>query len=167
MYRREILRLLGSAVTVGSAQSLVSLDTGVTAVHQSTVYTVQGSGPTILAFDRGVGQYEGLTSSYRVVMMDYPSAELRESRSPAVIEAFTPDRVSADILAVADAVGADRFAIYGFSWGGVAALQLAIRTDRLTALICGGRPPLGAHGFRPEIVVPLLREFLDPILLRG
>ena len=32
----------------------------------------------------------------------------------------------------------------GYSWGGVVGLQLATRTDRLTALICGGWPPLGA-----------------------
>ena len=31
-----------------------------------------------------------------------------------------------------------------FSWGGVVGLQLAARTDRLSALICGGWPPLGA-----------------------
>jgi pimeloyl-ACP methyl ester carboxylesterase len=48
------------------------------------------------------------------------------------------------MLAVADAAGAGRFAWYGFSWGAVVGLQLAARTNRLTALICGGWPPLGA-----------------------
>ena len=62
----------------------------------------------------------------------------------AVIETFTPERVSADILAVADALGAPRFAWYGYSWGGVVRLQLAAKSNRLTALICGGWPPFGA-----------------------
>jgi pimeloyl-ACP methyl ester carboxylesterase len=43
---------------------------------------------------------------------------------------------------VADAAGADRFAYYGYSWLALAGLQLAIRTDRLTALAMGGFPPL-------------------------
>jgi pimeloyl-ACP methyl ester carboxylesterase len=78
-----------------------------------------------------------LTDSYRVIVMDYPSAD-EEATS------FTPERVSADMLAVADAAAADRFAWYGFSWGAVVGLQLAGRTNRLTALICGGWPPLAA-----------------------
>src|SRR5688572_22284220 len=48
------------------------------------------------------------------------------------------------LLAVVDTVGADRFAWYGYSWGGVVGLQRAARTDRLSALVCGGWPPLGA-----------------------
>ena len=48
-----------------------------------------------------------------------------------------------DLLAVADAAGADRFAYYGYSWLALAGLQLAIRTDRLSALVMGGFPPIG------------------------
>jgi len=55
---------------------------------------------------------------------------------------LTPDLVAADFLAVADAAGADRFAYYGYSWLALAGLQLALRTDRLTALVMGGYPPL-------------------------
>jgi len=40
-------------------------------------------------------------------------------------------------------VVADRFAYYGYSWLALIGLQLAIRTDRLSALIMGGFPPLG------------------------
>ena len=43
---------------------------------------------------------------------------------------------------MADAAGADRFAYYGYSWLALVGLQLAIRTDRLSALIMGGFPPL-------------------------
>jgi len=46
---------------------------------------------------------------------------------------------------VADAAGFERFAWWGYSWGGVVGLQLAWRSDRLSALVCGGWPPLGAE----------------------
>jgi pimeloyl-ACP methyl ester carboxylesterase len=55
---------------------------------------------------------------------------------------LTPDNIVADVLAVADAVGAERFAYYGYSWLAVVGLQLALRTDRLLALAMGGYPPL-------------------------
>ena len=142
MRRRELLRLLRATGTAGVASQLFSTNS---AAQTPPTYTIEGSGPTILAFDRSVGQYEGLTRAYRVVALDYPPAALRDSQSPTVIESFTADRVTGDILAVADRVGADRFAFYGFSWGGVAGLQLAVRTNRLSALICGGSPPLGAQ----------------------
>ena len=82
-----------------------------------------------------------LSSRYRVILMDYPPTG---EKAEAVIESFTPARVCADILSVADAVGADRFAWYGYSWGGVVGIQLAASSNRLTALVCGGWPPLGA-----------------------
>jgi len=73
--------------------------------------------------------------------MDYPPTG---DDAKAFIDSFTPDRVCADVLAVADAIGAKRFAWYGYSWGGVVGLQLAAKNERLTALVCGGWPPLGA-----------------------
>jgi pimeloyl-ACP methyl ester carboxylesterase len=59
-------------------------------------------------------------------------------------DALTADRVCADLLAVASAAGFDRFAYWGYSWGAAVGLQLAARTDRLSALVVGGWPPLGA-----------------------
>jgi pimeloyl-ACP methyl ester carboxylesterase len=56
---------------------------------------------------------------------------------------LTASNVAADLLAIADAAGADRFTSYGYSWLALATLQLAIRTDRLTGLVMGGFPPLG------------------------
>jgi pimeloyl-ACP methyl ester carboxylesterase len=56
---------------------------------------------------------------------------------------LTASALASDLLAVADAGGAAQFAYYGYSWLGLAGLQLAIRTDRLTGLAMGGFPPLG------------------------
>jgi pimeloyl-ACP methyl ester carboxylesterase len=74
----------------------------------------------------------------RVIAADYEH-HLADHPKPATLTATT---VASDLLAIADAAGADRFAYYGYSWLGLAGLQLAIRTDRLTALAMGGFPPL-------------------------
>jgi pimeloyl-ACP methyl ester carboxylesterase len=86
------------------------------------------------------GYLDRLTDRYRVVVMDYPN--IGKSK-PIPATDLTADRVCADLLRVADAAGFDRFAWWGYSWGGVIGLQLACRTNRLTAFVCGGWPPLG------------------------
>ena len=82
-----------------------------------------------------------LTDRYRVLLVDYPS--IGQSRDIAPHE-LTADRVCSDLLGVASAAGFDRFAYWGYSWSGAVGLQLAARTDRLSALVIGGWPPLGA-----------------------
>src|SRR2546429_7423602 len=120
---------------------------------------VHGSGPTLLlpvnpqpvigpqaeqmrkyGTDPALGQslIKGLSDAFRVVAFDYEGQCLRRpNRDP-----LTPANTANDLLAVADATGADRFAYYGYSWLAMIGLQLAIRTDRLWALIMGGFPPL-------------------------
>jgi pimeloyl-ACP methyl ester carboxylesterase len=78
-------------------------------------------------------------AGFQVVAADY-EGHLTEHPKPGTL---TPTAVAADLLAVADAAGADRFAYYGYSVLAVFGLQLALRTDRLTALAMGGYPPLG------------------------
>ncbi|MFF5084957.1 alpha/beta fold hydrolase [Actinoplanes sp. NPDC000266] len=73
-------------------------------------------------------------AGFRVVAADY---ETYRARHPAPL---TAEKVASDLLEV---VGEGRFAYYGYSWLALAGLQLAIRTDRLTALVMGGYPPLG------------------------
>jgi pimeloyl-ACP methyl ester carboxylesterase len=140
MKRREMLRVLGSASAVGLFSNVLSAQTRAQAIRP---FTVRGSGPALIVFDREPsGFYDQLTDRYRVVVID---AAFITDNSPANIASFTADRVCADILAVADAAGVDRFAWFGFSFGGVAGLQLASRTNRLSALVCGGWPPLGGQ----------------------
>ena len=78
-------------------------------------------------------------AGFRVVAADYEGHLARYPKP----DTLTADAVAADLLAVADAAGAERFAYYGYSWLALAGLQLALRTDRLTALAMGGFPPLG------------------------
>jgi pimeloyl-ACP methyl ester carboxylesterase len=120
---------------------------------------VQGRGPTVLlpvnpqpvegpqaeemrrwGADPALGRslIDGLGDAFQVVAFDY-EGHLFQVPKP---DTLTPANVVADLLAVADAAGADRFAYYGYSWLALAGLQLAIRSDRPTALVMGGFPPL-------------------------
>ena len=74
-----------------------------------------------------------LSSKFRLIFIEYPGNEPK-------LYTLTPGAVARDYLAIADAAGAGKFAYAGFSWGCVTGLQLALRTDRMTALICGGFP---------------------------
>src|SRR5260370_4743993 len=90
--------------------------------------------------DPALGQslIKGLRDAFRVVAFDYEGQCLRIPKP----DKMTPATTGNDLLAVPDAAGADRFAYYGYSWLAMIGLQLAIRTDRLSALIMGGFPPL-------------------------
>src|SRR5579875_3458758 len=103
------------------------------------------------------GFLDRLTDRYQVLLVDYPSIGRSRSIPPAEL---TADRVCADLLGVADAAGFDRFVWWGYSWGAAAGLQLASRTDRLTALVIGGWPPLG--GPYAEILRASLANVDDP-----
>jgi pimeloyl-ACP methyl ester carboxylesterase len=81
---------------------------------------------------------DGLSDAFRVVAFDYEGQVLQVPKP----DTLTPAKVAGDLLAVADAADADRFAYYGYSWLALAGLQLAIRTDRLAALVMGGYPPI-------------------------
>ena len=116
---------------------------------------VAGAGPTLLlpvnpqpvtgplaeqmrqfGADPALGQslIKGLSDAFRVVAFDYEGQCLGRPKP----ETLTPANIASDLLAVADAVGAERFAYYGYSWLAALGLQLAIRTDRLSALVMGG-----------------------------
>jgi pimeloyl-ACP methyl ester carboxylesterase len=81
---------------------------------------------------------DGLADAFRVVAFDYEGHVLQVPKP----DTLTPANLAGDLLAVADAAGADRFAYYGYSWLAIAGMQLAIRSDRVTALAMGGFPPL-------------------------
>jgi len=92
--------------------------------------------------DPALGRHliDGLADLARIVAFDYEGHLLAHPKP----DTFTPANVAADILAVADASGADRFAWYGYSWLGVIGYQLALSADRLTGLALGGWPPVDA-----------------------
>jgi pimeloyl-ACP methyl ester carboxylesterase len=87
--------------------------------------------------DLGPTLVRGLSPAFRVIAADYEAHRMAHPAST-----LTPANLAADLLAIADAAGAERFAWYGYSWLALAGLQLALRTDRLWALVMGGFPPI-------------------------
>jgi len=85
---------------------------------------------------------EELGQHHQLIFLDYPN--------PAKPLTLTPDAVTRDLLAVADAADADSFGWWGYSWGAVIGIQLAAASDRVNALMCGGFPPL--HGPYAEML---------------
>lgn len=138
--RRNALESIGWASIAAAVPGCTSLQPSRTSLR----YEVYGSGPWLIAGatlpDEVRTRFvEELFDEYSVVIVEPPNDTVAN-----LADVFTADRACAEILNIADTVGANRFAYYGYSWGGTLGLQLAERTDRLTALICGGWPPLGA-----------------------
>jgi pimeloyl-ACP methyl ester carboxylesterase len=103
------------------------------------------------------GYLDALTDRYQVLLVDYPSIGGSRDIPPRELSA---DRVCTDLLGVAAAAGFDRFAYWGYSWSGAVGLQLASRSERLTALVIGGWPPL--EGPYADILAAARRKLPDP-----
>lgn len=83
---------------------------------------------------------DALVDRYRIIVADWPRGvgASAAAKGPSMISSNVVD----DLLRIADAAGAERFAWWGYSFGGAAGLQLAAHSDRISALACGGYPPL-------------------------
>jgi len=78
-------------------------------------------------------QMDGLSDLYRVYAPDQRG--FAASDKPAGVENYETDRIVADVMALADALGLDHFSLAGHDWGGAvawtAALTHPIRVKRL------------------------------------
>jgi pimeloyl-ACP methyl ester carboxylesterase len=135
-------------------------------------YEVTGSGPALLLVHGGgqtrrtwnqLGYVDRLAKRFTVITMDLRG--VGESDKPTRAEAYSLDRVTADIVAVADAAGAKRFAIYGFGHGGTLARYLAVRSpDRVTSAVLVGMTmgPAATGVFRSAI--EMMRAKWQPVI---
>ena len=63
------------------------------------------------------------------------------SSKPAGVEAYAPDRIVGDLIALADALGIERFTLVGHDWGGAVAWMAALRhPDRIARLAIVNAP---------------------------
>lgn len=124
-------------------------------------YDVSGSGPVIILLHgggqtrqawHGAGYVTRLSKEFTVVSLDIRGNG--ESGKPSAVPAYHIDRIKEDILAVADAVKADRFTLWGFSYGANLGRYLAASSDRVRAMVYIGIPfgPAAGGIFRQRIL---------------
>ena len=97
---------------------------------------VAGSGPGLLLVHGFGGAKEDFADHVPALARDHTVVDLRSPRARRERQArptraaYSLDRLVADTLAVADAVGLDRFRLLGHSMGGMVARQIALARIR-------------------------------------
>jgi len=134
-------------------------------------YETFGQGPPVILLHGGgqtkavwreAGWPERLGDRFRLIALDVRGNG--ESDGPRHPAAYVPDRMCADVLAVADACGAQGFALVGYSMGGNIGRYLACASHRVErfAMIGVGFGP-GASGAFRERLEAMLAPFA-PVL---
>ncbi len=85
----------------------------------------------------------------------------RGSSKPQEVEAYTPNKLTADIFALADALGINEFTIVGHDWGGVIAWSIALNGQK------GAPNPAWAGRVTRAIIANAPHPFLFQRLLAG
>ena len=120
------------------------------------------TGPAIVLLHGGGGNrqdwhdanyVERLRESFTVITLDLRGHG--ESGLPTGPADYTVEKMEADILAVADACGVERFALWAMSYGGKVGRYLAVHSERVRVLILMGTP-LG-----PGVVGQRRQEAID------
>jgi pimeloyl-ACP methyl ester carboxylesterase len=169
--------LLAALLTVVTAHQVPAARTLFAASTDGTriAYDVTGSGPVVILLHGGgsnrrswheAGYVTRLAKEFTVVTMDIRGNG--QSDNPPTAAAFAPTRLNQDVLAVANAVKAERFAIWGFSYGANVGRYLAAVSDRVRGMVYIGIPfgPAAGGIFRDRILgmpnrPPWLAAMLD------
>ena len=110
-------------------------------------YNCSGAGPAVILLHGGggyrqewqsAGYVQRLQSDFTVITLDLRGHG--ESGAPSNPTDYIIDKMLQDILAVADACGAERFALWGMSYGGKVGRYLAARSERVQKAILMGTP---------------------------
>lgn len=117
-----------------------------------------GAGPALLlvhgfggAKEDFADHLDALAARYRVVTFDHRGHG--ESDGPDAVAAYSLDRLAADTLQVADALGVERFRLLGHSMGGMVARRLVLaHAERVEALVLMDTSPGPVPGIDPDVV---------------
>ncbi len=113
-------------------------------------YDVTGSGPALMLLAGSnqtrlawhtAGYVERLQHDWQVITVDVRGSG--ESEFLTEIGDYSITKICADLTTVAEACGARRFALLGYSLGGGLARFVATQTDRVIALVDVGSPLFG------------------------
>jgi pimeloyl-ACP methyl ester carboxylesterase len=131
----------------------VTMDDGV-----ALEVTDTGSGPGLLlvhgfggAKEDFADHVDALAVQHRVVTFDHRGHG--ESDGPSDPAAYSLDRMAADVLGVADAIGIDAFRLLGHSMGGMVARRVVLAAPgRIDALVLMDTSPGPVPGLDPDLV---------------
>ena len=140
----------------------VTMDDGV-----ALEVTDAGSGPALLLVHGFGGAQEdfadhiaALAARHRVVTLDLRGHG--ESDGPSAIAAYSFDRMAADVLGVADALGIDTFRLLGHSMGGMVARRVVLaHPARVVALVLMDTSPGPIAHVDPDALEAAATVMLD------
>ena len=129
----------------------VTMDDGV-----ALEVTDSGSGPGLLlvhgfggAKEDFADHIDALARSHRVVTFDHRGHG--ESDDPTDVAAYSLDRMAADVIGVADALGIHGFRLLGYSMGGMVARRVVLaHPSRIEALVLMDTSPGPVDGIDPD-----------------
>lgn len=130
-------------------------------------YRSIGTGTPILMLTRFRGTLDtwdplfldGLANTHRVITVDYPGVGYSGGKLPADVEGVVDF-----VKAFATKVGLPRFAVLGWSWGGIAAQAVLLRHPAMIShavLIATGPPGRGQAEVQPEWLARAVRPMND------
>lgn len=108
-------------------------------------YEVTGDGPALMLVHGGgqtrkswaqLGYVERLAKRFTVITVDLRG--IGDSDKPMMPGSYDLEKVTADLIAVADAAGVKRFHLWGFGHGGTIARHLAATSDRVASAVLVG-----------------------------
>jgi pimeloyl-ACP methyl ester carboxylesterase len=121
-----------------SAREVMTTTFAVSTDGTRIAYDVTGTGPALilLAQTRSMWHDAGYLGRLRdrctIITLDLRGHG--QSDKPADENAYAVDRLSDDVLAVADAAGVSQFTVWGYSYGATVGRYLPARSDRITKL---------------------------------
>ena len=117
---------------------------------------------------RESGYVDRLQSEFQLILLDQRGAG--RSDKPHEADAYLVDRKVADTISVVDDLGIGSFVVWGWSWGGDPALELArLIPDRVEATVLTGNVPgqWSAEGLQwneDHLVTPVRARGMEAIL---
>jgi pimeloyl-ACP methyl ester carboxylesterase len=155
-------RVDSTSPTAGQAGWGMTTSFAVSSDGTRIAFDVAGKGPAVVLLHGGgqsrrvwheAGYVGRLANQFTVITIDLRGHG--ESDKPTSVDGFAVDRLTDDILAVAEATHVARFAVWGYSYGGNIARYLPARSDRVSKLVIIGSP-FGAAA--PQAFRALIRD---------